>query len=680
MEKIKLLVVDDIPQTRKDITRLLYFEDDMIVVGEGVDGADALRKIGELQPDVVLMDINMPQMDGISATERACQLYPQVAVVIISIQGESEYLKKAMVAGARDYLVKPLGSDEMATTIRSVHKQQRRRIAQQVSTANRPALHPEPVAETPFRQNYDQQHQDTSYHRSVEQIQLNSNHHSSQREQQNNYDQQIGRIPEQGYGEYQDQPFSGQPNNISPPMQQGMYHQKRPGDRADEPLASQYERQQQAQNFRGQESIQGEYSQQNGLGESTRELQSSTQQFDRHPKSDPSPPANQSPNHQQQLDRGQESGSWQQGNDPQQNHQQDPRTYEENKHGPSSKGSGDFFVSGHPEEEKLLFYGDESKFPALGGNAEFPPDHISSHHEHAKPPQATAGATKSPVQQPTDASLTKAPAQQQFVTQPSENPLGLVFAAFCGKGGVGKTTIATNLAVMLAQQEKKKVALIDYDLQFGDVSVLLNLSDGQNIGDLIKETGSISEELLESYMIRHFTGIDILPAPLFPQDAEYITSEHTDEILRLLKKSYDYIIVDTAATFNEINLQVLDMANHILLVTTRDIVTIKNTKTSLNILESLDYRDKIRVVLNRCDQDLGVTVTELEKGLEITVSHQISTDDKALVAAINKGVPVVVSHSGSEITRSFKRLSDRLIGSRQQKTASKSIINRMFSL
>lgn len=128
MEKIKLIVVDDIAQTRKDIVRLLYFEDDMVVVGEAVDGMDALKKMGELQPDVVLMDINMPQMDGIAATERACHLYPNVAVVIISIQGESEYLKKAMVAGARDYLVKPLGSDEMANTIRSVYKQQRMRM------------------------------------------------------------------------------------------------------------------------------------------------------------------------------------------------------------------------------------------------------------------------------------------------------------------------------------------------------------------------------------------------------------------------------------------------------------------------------------------------------------------------------------------------------------------------
>ena len=268
-------------------------------------------------------------------------------------------------------------------------------------------------------------------------------------------------------------------------------------------------------------------------------------------------------------------------------------------------------------------------------------------------------------------------------SQGEDKPLGEVIAVFCGKGGVGKTMIATNLAVTLAQQEKKKVALVDYDLQFGDISVLLNLSDGKNLGDLVQQVGELSKDVLNNYMIRHFSGIDILPAPLFPQDAEYVTAEHGEKILSILKKSYDYVIVDTAPTFNDISLQVLDLANRILLITTRDIVTIKNTKTSLNILETLNYREKVSVVLNRSDQDLGVEVSDLEKGLDITVSYQIASDEKAAISAINKGVPLVISHANSEFTRSMKRLVDRMVVNRRHTKAdkqSKGIITRMFSL
>lgn len=449
MEKIKLIVVDDIAQTRKDIVRLLYFEDDMVVVGEAVDGMDALKKMGELQPDVVLMDINMPQMDGIAATERACHLYPNVAVVIISIQGESEYLKKAMVAGARDYLVKPLGSDEMANTIRSVYKQQRMRMpaaAKPPDTRYSEPILPIPphyYKETPIP-SVQEPRQQTEYQK----------------------EQLFSRVPQAGYDQEMPQnPQVSRPQQVSAP----------------------------------------------GIG-----------QLGHAPYSD------------------------------------------------REKSS----------EPIKVEHQDEKKQPNS-------PEQLRAQIKQTKDEGALQQVESNEARQPIRREK-KEPNANEY------HPLGLVKVVFCGKGGVGKTTIATNLAVVLAQQEKKKVALVDFDLQFGDISVLLNLSDGQNISDLVQDSDEITEELLENYMIRHFTGIDILPAPLFPQDAEYISAEHTDKILQLLKNSYDYVIVDTAGTFDEINLMAMDLADQILLVTTRDIVTIKNTKTSLNILDSLDYREKIR--------------------------------------------------------------------------------------
>ncbi|MCW3489631.1 response regulator [Dethiobacter alkaliphilus] len=722
MEKIKLLVVDDIPQTRKDIIRLLYFEDDMVVVGEAVDGTDALQKIAELQPDVVLMDINMPQMDGITATERACQMYPQVAVVIISIQGESEYLKKAMVAGARDYLVKPLGSEEMAGTIRSVYKQQKRRMVQQASVAEIASPETEPVTQEYTGQPH--QRQEKQYSSFTEQ-KTRDREYPGHYEQQANYERQSEPPPRESgyYPNHPERQVRG-PMDTPPQVRHNpeSYHQPGTIDRDLGPYPSQHD-------VRNTQHTQQDWEPRGGREQAFERRDQTGPHFDE--EQGVPHQVNKPPQPNQQRESGRQQGYY--------GDEREPQSYYQHKE------------TSHSREDRQPFYGNNSSMespPDVRQNERpaenFSPERYSvqtptrenvRQETYAKPkpeveenspraesprqegfvkhnpePQEKTSRKEAseqnhynqtpqkPAQQETPVKQKEAqepqrreePARESTVqhqrperSSSDEKPLGMVTAVFCGKGGVGKTTIATNLAVVLAQQEKKKVALVDYDLQFGDVSVLLNLSDGKNISDLIQDADTITKELIENYMIRHFTGIDILPAPLFPQDAEYITPDHTDEILRVLKDNYDYVIVDTAATFNEINLQVMDLADSILLVTTRDIVTIKNTKTSLNILESLNYRDKIRVVLNRSDQDLGVGVTDLEKGLEITVSHQVNSDEKSLIAAINKGVPVAVSNSNAEITRTFKRLSDRLTGKRQQNSQekqSKGIINRMFSL
>lgn len=127
MEPITVVIADDIVNTREDVKRLLFFEEDIKVVGEAGDGEEAVRVAEELRPDIVLMDINMPGLDGITATEIITERVPQTAVVIISIQGEQEYIRKAMAAGASDYLLKPFTSQELADTIRRVNEKAKRR-------------------------------------------------------------------------------------------------------------------------------------------------------------------------------------------------------------------------------------------------------------------------------------------------------------------------------------------------------------------------------------------------------------------------------------------------------------------------------------------------------------------------------------------------------------------------
>lgn len=128
MNPITVLIADDIPATREDIKRLLYFEEDIKVIGEAEDGNEAIQLTENLNPDVILMDINMPNLDGIKASEQISLKNPDAAVVIVSIQGEKEYLRKAMAAGARDYLVKPFSSGELASTIRQVSELNKRRL------------------------------------------------------------------------------------------------------------------------------------------------------------------------------------------------------------------------------------------------------------------------------------------------------------------------------------------------------------------------------------------------------------------------------------------------------------------------------------------------------------------------------------------------------------------------
>ncbi len=127
-DQIRVLIVDDIPETRDHLTKLLGFEKDVEVVGAAASGAEALEMAAKLLPDIVLMDINMPEMDGIAATELLAARVPTASVVMMSVQGEADYLRRSMLAGAREFLVKPFSSDELTASIRQVHAREREKI------------------------------------------------------------------------------------------------------------------------------------------------------------------------------------------------------------------------------------------------------------------------------------------------------------------------------------------------------------------------------------------------------------------------------------------------------------------------------------------------------------------------------------------------------------------------
>ncbi|KKM11857.1 hypothetical protein SY88_06650 [Clostridiales bacterium PH28_bin88] len=403
MGKIRVLVADDVSQTRKEIQRLLSFEEDMVVIGEAVNGEEAVRLAEELLPDVVLMDVNMPVMDGIAATEQISLRVPQVATIIVSIQGEHEYLKKAMVAGAREYLVKPLNSHELAAAIRNVY--------------------------------------------------------------------QMETCRHQAHGK-------------------GVVANKRPRE-------------------------------------------------------------------------------------------------------------------------------------------------------------------------------------------------GRMVVVFSPKGGVGKTTVATNTGIALAQAKAGKVALVDLDLQFGDVGLMLNLIAKRNIGELVREEEQLDTELVESYLVPHFSGLRVMVGPDSPQDAELVTAERVKRVLSLVRQSVDWMVVDTAPGLNDICLDVLEASDHILMLVTPDLAAVKSVRVCLQLMESLNLRDKTRVVLNRANMRLGLKAGDVEKGLGCAVWKQVPNDEAVVIEAVNKGVPFVLSHGSAPISESIRALVGGLIEGEQVPATGverrRGIVGKIFS-
>jgi pilus assembly protein CpaE len=393
-DRIKVLIVDDIPETRDHLTKLLGFESDIDVVGAAASGAEAITMAVALAPDVVLMDINMPDMDGIATTEQLAVKCPTAAVVMMSVQGEADYLRRSMLAGAREFLVKPFSSDELTASIRQVWSRERDK---------------------------------------------------------------------------------------------------------------------------------------------------------------------------------------------------------------------------------------QSRIAAPAAAA-----------------AAAAGAAAGPT---------------------SGEP-GIVVAVFSPKGGVGRTTIAVNLAVAAASLGGRRVALMDASFQFGDVGVLLNLNPkNKSIADLasVLEAGETDE--LDSYVVNHSSGVRVLLAPPSPEQAELITAAHARRVVERLRAEHDLVVIDCPSSFNDATLGILDSADLILTLLSLEITSIKNMRLFLEVAEQLGYADdKIRLVLNRADSTLGIRVADVEHSIGRKVDHTIVSDGRSVVYALNRGVPFFLSNREAQVSQDVLRLATAVVG------------------
>jgi len=396
-DQIRVLIVDDIPETRDHLSKLLGFEGDIDVVGSASSGLEALRLAGELHPDIVLMDINMPDMDGIATTEQLSRDNPTASIIMMSVQGEADYLRRSMLAGAREFLVKPFSSDELTASIRGVFAREREK--------------------------------------------------------------------------------------------------------------------------------------QSRIAAAT---------------------------------------------------------------------------------------------PASGGGG--------------------------------------------LVAQTESGEPGQVIAVFSPKGGVGRTTVAVNLAVAAATELGKKVVLVDGSFQFGDVGVLLNLNPkNKSIADLAPELEQAGHEVesIETFVINHSAGIRVLLAPPSPEMAELIKPDGIKRVIEALRMTHDLVIVDCTSFFNETTLAILDAADTILTMLSLEITSIKNMRLFLEVADQLGYEGgKVRLVLNRADSALGIRVTDVEHSIGRKVDETIVSDGRSVVYALNRGVPFFLSNREAQVSQDILRLAKNVVGER----------------
>ena len=386
---IKVLIVDDIPETRDHLSRLLGLEREIDVAGAASSGEEAIQVAMDMRPDVIVMDINMPGMDGIAAAEIISQRLPHSPIIMMSVHGEAEHLKRSMLAGAREFLVKPFSGDEFATSIKRVHERE---------LARREQMQTEAVPATPV----------------------------------------------------------------------------------------------------------------------------------------------------------------------------------------AGEGSGE--------------------------------DHQ-------------------------------------------------VIAVFSPKGGSGKTTLAVNLALALKRETNQRVALVDANLQFGDVGVLLNLNPkNRSVLDAVGG-GEPDRDIVESVLVDHSTGIRVLLAPPAPEGADLVTAPYLRKMISFLRDTHDWVVVDLPSGLNDHTLGVLDAADQILVVAALEITTIKNVRLFLEVADQLDYeRSKMRLVINRSDAAQGIRISDVEASIRRTIDGTIVSDGRLAVLAVNRGVPFVVSHPESPLSRDVIQLARTLAG------------------
>jgi pilus assembly protein CpaE len=269
-------------------------------------------------------------------------------------------------------------------------------------------------------------------------------------------------------------------------------------------------------------------------------------------------------------------------------------------------------------------------------------------------------------------------AKSAFTIKPGNGsmPLGTrsgkVISLYSPKGGVGTTSLAVNLAVSLHNKETP-VVLVDGHMEFGDVSVFLNLQAKNSIVDLAPRADELDPDVVEEVTMLHSeSGLKVLAAPSRPEFAESVTGDQFSKVLGFLCNFYSYVLVDCSSSLSDVTLSTIDASDLIILVTTQEIPAIKDSRLFLDLLPPLKInRERLLFVMNKFDKRIGIKPEKVSENFKQEVKVVIPFEEKVVLPSINRGVPFMLGEKSKSITRSFVSLTEAVrnqLSSRKEKT------------
>jgi len=232
---------------------------------------------------------------------------------------------------------------------------------------------------------------------------------------------------------------------------------------------------------------------------------------------------------------------------------------------------------------------------------------------------------------------------------------------FSPKGGAGTTTIATNLAISLHKTLKENVLLVDGKLNFGHVALYLNLLTGNSITDLIAHAGMLDQKLIEQVVIKHTSGIYVLPSPNTINEAQGISPDSLFQVLQGLQQVFPIIIIDGGNNLNDNSVTFMDSSDKILLALNPDLASMRDVRQFMEVARSLSYpKDKTLLILNLTGRKADVKKDEIEEILKMEIFGKVPADENIALSSINEGVPILVKKPRHPISKAFNDIAKDL--------------------
>jgi pilus assembly protein CpaE len=261
-------------------------------------------------------------------------------------------------------------------------------------------------------------------------------------------------------------------------------------------------------------------------------------------------------------------------------------------------------------------------------------------------------------------SLRALPAAMNAGASPA-NPMGMgltrgkVVSVYSPKGGTGCTTIAVNLAVAL-HNEDTRVVIVDSNLQYGDVAMFFNEQGKNTILDLAPLADELDAEVVGGVLVKHSTtGVSILASPSRPEHADKVTADQFLKVVEFLRQVYAYVVVDTATYLSDVTIAAIDASDGIVLVTTQDIPSIKNSRLFLDLMLTLKIdRGRIVFVMNKFDKRIAITAERVSENLKQEVAAVLPLEERIVIPAVNRGVPFMIDNKTQQIARGIFGLAE----------------------